>query len=80
MARARIRILNAIRREPCDESTHWFCRTLAQDLGISKDLVHRSWSETRLEPLRQAVMFCVDETTAMQALNSSVRVMTLSPR
>ncbi len=51
-ARLRARILNATRRKPRDGSTHWSCRKLASDLGISKDLVHRVWREADLRPHR----------------------------
>jgi transposase len=51
-ARLRARILNATRRKPRDGSTHWSCRKLASELGISKDLVHRVWREADLKPHR----------------------------
>ena len=51
-ARLRAKILNATRRKTRDGSTHWSCRKLAKELGISKDLVHRVWREADLKPHR----------------------------
>lgn len=51
-ARLRARILDATRRKPRDGSTHWSCRKLARQLGISKTLVHRVWREADLKPHR----------------------------
>ena len=96
-ARLRAKILNATRRKTRDGSTHWSCRKLAKELGISKDLVHRVWREADLkphrlerymasndpdferkaadiiglylDPPRHAAVFCVDEKTAIQALD-----------
>jgi len=103
----RARILNATRHKPKDGSTHWSCRKLAKQLGISKDLVHRVWREADLRPHRferymasndpdferkaadvialylcpprHAAIFCVDEKTAIQALDRRDRVLPLSP-
>jgi transposase len=105
--RLRARILNATRRKPRDGSTHWSCRKLAKQLGVSKDLVHRVWREADLRPHRferymasndpdferkaadiiglylrpprHAAVFCVDEKTAIQALDRRDRVLPLSP-
>jgi transposase len=96
-AKLRARILSATRRKPKDGSTHWSCRKLAAELGISKDAVHRVWKEAGLKPHRlerymasddpdfeakaadiiglymnppeHAAVFCVDEKTAIQALD-----------
>ena len=106
-AKLRARILEATRRRPRDGSTHWSCRKLASELGISKDLVHRVWREAGLKPHRlerymasddpdfeskaadiiglylhppqHAAVFCVDEKTAIQALDRRDRVLPLSP-
>src|SRR4029077_14632056 len=51
-AKLRARILNASRHRPDDGSTHWSCRKLAKQLGVSKDLVHRVWREAGLKPHR----------------------------
>ena len=51
-AKLRARILSATRRKPADGSTHWSCRKLARELGVSKDLVHRVWREAGLKPHR----------------------------
>ena len=103
----RARILNATRRKPTDGSTHWSCRKLAAELGVSKDLVHRVWCEAGVKPHRlerymasndpdfetkaadiiglylnppqHAAVFCVDEKTAIQALDRLDPVLPLSP-
>ena len=103
----RARILNATRRKPRDGSTHWSCRKLADQLGVSKTMVHRVWQEAGLKPHRlerymasndpdferkaadiiglyldppqHAAVFCVDEKTAIQALDRRDRVLPLSP-
>jgi transposase len=41
----RAKVLNATRKKPSDGATHGSCRTLAEVLCISKDLVHRVWQE-----------------------------------
>ena len=106
-AKLRARILSATRKEPKDGSTHWSCRKLAAQLGISKDAVHRVWKEAGLKPHRldrymasddphfeskaadiiglylnppqHAAVFCVDEKTAIQALDRLDPVLPLSP-
>jgi transposase len=103
----RARILSATRRQPRDGSTHWSCRKLAAELGVSKDAVHRVWKEAGLKPHRlerymasddpdfetkaadiiglylnppqHAAVFCVDEKTAIQALDRLDPVLPLSP-
>jgi len=101
------RILSATRRKPRDGSTHWSCRKLAAELGVSKDAVHRVWQEAGLKPHRlerymasddpdfeakaadiiglylhppqHAAVFCIDEKTAIQALDRLDPVLPLSP-
>ena len=51
-AKLRARILSATRKKPKDGSTHWSCRKLAAELGVSKDAVHRVWKEAGLKPHR----------------------------
>ena len=48
----RAKILNATRRKPRNGSTHWSCRKLADQLGVSKTMVHRVWQEAGLKPHR----------------------------
>lgn len=48
--RLRAKILNATRRKPRDGSTHWSCRKLAKELGVSKTMVHKVWQEAGLKP------------------------------
>lgn len=42
----------ATRRKPKDRSTHWICRKLAAEPGISKDAGRRVWKEAGLKPHR----------------------------
>src|SRR3954452_24171883 len=46
------KVLEATRRKPKDGSTHWSCRKLAAQLGVSKDTVHRVWHRAGLKPHR----------------------------
>jgi transposase len=46
------RVLEATRRKPKDGSTHWSCRKLARELGVSKDTVHRIWRIAGVKPHR----------------------------
>lgn len=46
------KVLEATRRKPKDGSTHWSCRKLAVQLGISKDTVQRIWQRAGLKPHR----------------------------
>ena len=39
-------------RPPRDGATHWSCRKLARELGLSKDAVHRIWRTAGLKPHR----------------------------
>jgi transposase len=106
-AALRARILSATRKKPADGSTHGSCRKLAAALGVSKDVVHRTWNEAGLKPHRlerymtsddpdfeskaadiiglymnpprHAAVFCVDEKTAIQALDRQDPVLPLSP-
>jgi transposase len=101
------KVLAATRRKPSDGSTHWSCRKLARELGISKDVVHRIWRTAGLRPHRlerymasndpdferkaadiiglyldppqHAAVFCVDEKSAIQALDRLDRVLPMSP-
>ncbi|HSU59324.1 MAG TPA: IS630 family transposase [Bryobacteraceae bacterium] len=101
------KVLAATRRKPKDGSTHWSCRKLANELGISKDTVHRIWRIAGLRPHRlerymasndpdferkaadiiglylnppqHAAMFCVDEKSAIQALDRLDPVLPMSP-
>jgi transposase len=101
------KVLAATRRKPKDGSTHWSCRKLAIELGISKDAVHRIWRKAGLRPHRlerymasndpefetkaadiiglylnppqHAAVFCVDEKSAIQALDRLDPVLPMSP-
>jgi len=48
----RARILAVTRRKPRDGSTHWSCRKLATELGVTKTMVHKVWQEAGLKPHR----------------------------
>jgi transposase len=101
------RVVRRVRQKPNDGSTHWSCRKLAQELGVSKSTVQRILTQARLKPHRlerylasdgpdfegkaadiiglylhppqHAAMFCVDEKTAIQALDRRDPVLPLSP-
>ncbi len=101
------KVLAATRRKPKDGATHWSCRKLAEQLGISKDTVQRIWHRTGLKPHRlerymasddpeferkaadiiglylhppqHAAVFCLDERSAIQALDRLDPVLPLSP-
>lgn len=101
------KVLAATRRKPKDGSTHWSCRKMANELGISKDTVHRIWRIAGLRPHRlerymasndpdferkaadiiglylnppqHAAVFCVDEKSAIQALDRLDPVLPMSP-
>src|SRR5947209_18059068 len=46
------KVLEITRRKPKDGSTHWSCRKLAKQLGVSKDTVQRIWHTAGLRPHR----------------------------
>ncbi len=101
------KVLEATRRKPKDGSTHWSCRKLAAQLGVSKDTVQRVWHKAGLKPHRlerymasddpeferkaadiiglylhppqHAAVFCVDEKSAIQALDRLDPVLPMSP-
>ena len=51
-SKLRGKILAATRQKPRDGSTHWSCRKLASELGVSKTMVHKVWQEAGLKPHR----------------------------
>jgi transposase len=55
------KILEATRRKPKDGSTHWSCRKLAKQLGVSKDAIHRVWRTAGLKPYRLERYMAVDD-------------------
>lgn len=101
------KVLEVTRHKPKDGSTHWSCRKLAGQLGISKDTVQRIWRKAGLKPHRlerymasddpeferkaadiiglylhppqHAAVFCVDEKSAIQALDRLDPVLPMSP-
>lgn len=107
-AKLHAKVLDLVtRRKPQDGSTHWSCRKLARQLGVSKDTVQRILVQAELRPHRlerymaspdpdfeqkaadiiglylnppqHAAVFCVDEKTAIQALDRQDPVLPLSP-
>jgi len=101
------KIIRRAQQKPPDGSTHWSCRKLAEQLGISKTTVQRVLAQAKLRPHRldrymasndpeferkaadiiglylnppqHAAVFCVDEKTAIQALDRLDPVPPLSP-
>jgi transposase len=101
------KIIRRAQQNPSDGSTHWSCRKLAAELGISKTTVQRVLAQAKLRPHRldrymasndpefeskaadiiglymnppqHAAVFCVDEKTAIQALDRLDPVLPLSP-
>src|ERR1700685_3796071 len=101
------RVIRRVQQKPEDGSTHWSCRKLASELGLSKSTVQRILAQAQLKPHRlerymasndpefeskaadiiglylnppqHAAVFCVDEKTAIQALDRLDPVLPLSP-
>lgn len=101
------RVIRRVQQKPTDGSTHWSCRKLASELGLSKSTVQRVLAQARLKPHRldrymasndpqfeqkaadiiglymnppqHAAVFCVDEKSAIQALDRLDPVLPLSP-
>ena len=101
------KVLKKIQKAPPDGSTHWSCRKMARELGVSKSTVQRIWAAARLRPHRlesymasddpdfekkavdiiglylnppqHAAVFCVDEKSAIQALDRLDPRLPLSP-
>ncbi|HKD06765.1 MAG TPA: IS630 family transposase [Bryobacteraceae bacterium] len=101
------RVLRKTQQKPADGSTHWSCRKMAAEVGLSYATVHRIWAKNRLKPHRldrymasndpdfetktadiialylnppqHAAVFCVDEKTAIQALDRLDPVLPMSP-
>jgi transposase/Trp operon repressor len=101
------RVIRRAQQKPSDGSTHWSCRRLSQELGVSKSTVQRILAQAQLRPHRferymasndpefeakaadiiglymnppqHAAVFCVDEKTAIQALDRLDPVLPLSP-
>jgi transposase len=101
------RVIRRVQQKPGDGSTHWSCRKLANQLGLSKSTVQRILAQAQLKPHRlerymasndpdfetkaadiialylrppqHAAVFCVDEKTAIQALDRLDPRLPLSP-
>jgi transposase len=106
-AHVQAKVLRKVQKEPKDGSTHWSCRKMARELGVSKSTVQRIWAAARIQPHRlerymasndpefeqkatdiiglylnppeHAAVFCVDEKTAIQALDRKDQRLPLSP-
>ena len=46
------RVARRVQQKPRDGSTHWSCRRLARELGVSKSTVQRILTQARLKPHR----------------------------
>jgi hypothetical protein len=46
------RLVRRVQQKPSHGSTHWSCRKLAQELGLSKSTVQRILRQTKLKPHR----------------------------
>src|ERR1035441_5323298 len=46
------RVIRRVQQKPGDSSTHWSCRKLANELGLSKSTVQRILAQAQLEPHR----------------------------
>ena len=101
------RVIRRVQQKPTDGSTHWSCRKLASELGLSKSTIQRVLAQAKLKPHRldrymasndpqfeqkaadiiglymnppqHAAVFCVDEKSAIQALDRLDPVLPLSP-
>src|SRR5215467_1951386 len=101
------RVIRRAQQKPSDGTTHWSCRKLAEELGVSKSTVQRILAQAQLRPHRldrylassdpdfeskaadiiglylnppqHAAVFCVDEKTAIQALDRKDPRLPLSP-
>jgi transposase len=101
------RVIRRVQQKTTDGSTHWSCRKLGSELGLSKSTVQRILAQAQLKPHRlerymasndpdfeakaadiialylnppqHGAVFCVDEKTAIQALDRLDPVLPLSP-
>ena len=46
------RVIRRVQQKPADGSTHWSCRKLANQLGLSKSTVQRILAQAQLKPHR----------------------------
>jgi len=51
-ARVQARVLKRVQKDPQDGSTHWSCRKMARELGVSKSTIQRIWAAARMQPHR----------------------------
>jgi transposase len=51
-ATVQARVVRRVQQKPNDGSTHWSCRKLSRDLGVSKSTVQTHLSQARLKPHR----------------------------
>src|SRR6478609_920694 len=51
-AAVQARVVRRVQQKPNDGSTHWSCRKLAQELGLSKSTVQRILTQAHLKPHR----------------------------
>jgi transposase len=63
------RVIAATCRRPSDGSARWSCRSLAKELGLSKDVIQRIWRSEGLRPNRlERFMTSEDAPDARQAV------------
>jgi transposase len=76
------RVIRRAQQKPSDGSTHWSCRKLAEELGVSKSTVQRILAQAKLRPHRlESYMASNDpEFPGLRAKPvASVSTRTLSP-
>ena len=61
-------------------STHWSTRTLAEELGVSKNTVHRIWQEHRLQPHRTTTFKLSRDPRFLEKLTDVVGVYLTPPQ
>ena len=49
---AQARVMRRAQQKPSDGSTHWSCRKLSEELGVSKSTVQRILAQAKLRPHR----------------------------
>jgi transposase len=51
-AAVQARVIRRVQQKPGDGSTHWSCRKLARELGLSKSTMQRILAQAQLQPQR----------------------------
>ena len=66
------RIVRHTLQKPNDGSTHWSCRKLAQELGVSKSSIQRVWTQAQLKPHRVDSYMASDDPELERKLTTSL--------